>query len=665
MDTRRRGSSRPRAISRSDRASLGSAAQQRRRGGNGSQETATYHDIVDFLDEVEGSTTVGSAASVGGAGGGAAALSVPRSAAGLGVDQASILSLSPHRPLTESLLLQHHDAHSLVGSDAGTEAESVFTGVKATIDRLQRESDEKDRLNADLRHEVEGLKRREAERVKDVTRQAESFVKLQKADFEHAMKRNLNTIDQLIEEKKGLVRKLDEGVYERERLEQALSRTQEQAEKEQLTQVTKVKQHLERAEKRRREEWKQKEKGQIREQALKSISPDISRLIAKHKAEVARLHEQHAEELQKRDDALAEKGRSLMQSTARSAAEVEGLAQQMRDEFALRQEEQAAKYARQLEDARKAQQFQIDAVQRVLEEEREAGRRRHAALEGDVREATRREEHSRTTLRDAVAEEKHRLKLEFERRAAEAKDGADRERKSELEVHRMRLLREQDAALQEREAEMAARYTRQRDEEVSRIAGRLEEEAAKVAAEELLEKRALRERVSGLTREGNKLASERDTLAEELKQVRLVLGEKEKDHTAEVQRGKKERARAQLERDRHEEEFAARLAHAESLLGVKFASRITQLEQEAAKARAALDTAARQAEEQREHTEVLLDEQREKHGEELASLQARIKDIIERKDVEIAAQRVAIQQLHAKIKQTDRLLDKHKDLICP
>ena len=550
-------------------------------------------------------------------------------------------------------------------SDVGTEAESVFAGVKAKIDSLRRESKHKDDLIDDMKSEIKSLKRAEESRLKDITRQAEGLLKLQKTDFEHSMQRNFNRIEELIEEKRLLVKKLDEATTDLTRAEEACERVKREAEREQLSQTTKVKTQLALQDKKRRDKWTSEEAKKMKAAALKAIEPDISALLSKHKAELRRVREEHEDALHSKDRLLAEANSALLAKTSSSSKEVELISQSLRDEYHEAARKQQIAYDQKLTDLRNTHTYEKSLLEKSVDEERATFKVTFRELEATLRETRASADANSRHYKESIEERRCELRAEFSRKLEEEKALFEKQAGHHKAVETSRIEKEMEITLQEREAVLVREMALQRDADVEKIMLRMEEESSRMAAESVAERRALKEKLANATTTAHKAEMQRDAAGEEVIQLRVLLAEKEKDLSAAMLRRQREGERIDAERSSREEDFAGRLAHAETLIASKYDSKLSQLEADLQETRTSLKRAQESVATQKQIAENNLEDQREKHEEEIAAVQARVHDIVQKKDGEIMHLKVAAQRLEAKIKQTDIVVGKHKHLVYP
>eukprot|EP01059_Diplonema_ambulator_P000354 TRINITY_DN10287_c0_g1_i2.p1 TRINITY_DN10287_c0_g1~~TRINITY_DN10287_c0_g1_i2.p1 ORF type:complete len:612 (+),score=276.13 TRINITY_DN10287_c0_g1_i2:907-2742(+) len=584
-----------------------------------------------------------------------------------GVDAASSASLceldevpGTHQ-LTHAVLASHD--RSLVESEVSTEAESVFTGVKAKIDRLQKESEHKDKTIRTLLAKIESLKTRETERIQHVKDAAEKHVEMQKLDLESVIQRNVTLINQLISDKEGLTSKVKDLTTAIAQLEHKLKSEQEKAEQERLRDVSNVKNQITVSEKKKREAWIAAETKKIKTAAIKALEPDIAMLLSKHKAEIRRIDEEHQQELRRKDQTIADKDRELLAVGARHATDREDAIGKMREALHEKMIEQSSRLEAKLEETHRTSQREREVLERCFEEERCRHRASMATLESELRTAREKEDEARRALRNALNDERESLRRETDKSLAQERarmeDAKDREVKAVVEE----LKREQFEEMQRKEKALKERLTREKQEEINIIIGRLEDEAMKHAEEGRCAERRNRERIETLERERDRLLSKVGCLEEETKQLRMVVEEREEMLTNEMKKCKREKERLFEQQVQFDEQLAARLKSAEVLLAAQYQTRMEEARAEAAKAVSEIEKLELKLRQEQQKHDELVDDLRDAHAGELEEVQKRVMTSIHKKDQEIVSHKATIHKLELQIRQTENVFAQHRNLI--
>lgn len=107
---------------------------------------------------------------------------------------------------------------------------------------------------------------------------------------------------QLIDDKKVLSERCEQLVKQLRELDKKYKTNLKSLEEKHSTEVSKLKQVTAAAEKLRREKWKSEETQRIKETTVKSLEPEIQRIIAKGKGEVQKLKALHEAELLQADE---------------------------------------------------------------------------------------------------------------------------------------------------------------------------------------------------------------------------------------------------------------------------------------------------------------------------------------------------------------------------
>ncbi len=109
-------------------------------------------------------------------------------------------------------------------------------------------------------------------------------------------------ITQLIDDKKVLSDRCEQLVKQLRELDKKFKSTVKTMEEKHSSEISKLKQVTAAAEKLRREKWRSDETQRIKEATVKSLEPEIQRIIAKGKAEVQRLKAVHEAEMLQVDE---------------------------------------------------------------------------------------------------------------------------------------------------------------------------------------------------------------------------------------------------------------------------------------------------------------------------------------------------------------------------
>ena len=113
---------------------------------------------------------------------------------------------------------------------------------------------------------------------------------------------SLNVSLQLIDDKKVLSERCEQLVKQLRELDKKYKTNVKTLEEKKSSEISKLKQVTAAAEKLRREKWKSDETQRIKEATVKSLEPEIQRIIAKGKAEVQKLKAVHEADMLQVDE---------------------------------------------------------------------------------------------------------------------------------------------------------------------------------------------------------------------------------------------------------------------------------------------------------------------------------------------------------------------------
>lgn len=126
---------------------------------------------------------------------------------------------------------------------------------------------------------------------------------------------------QLIDDKKVLGERCEQLVKELRELDRKYKAKLKTLEENHSTEVSKLKQVSAAADKLRREKWKSDETQRIKEATVKSLEPEIQRIIAKGKAELQRVKALHEAEMMQVDERASRRFVAQMEELRGQCAE--------------------------------------------------------------------------------------------------------------------------------------------------------------------------------------------------------------------------------------------------------------------------------------------------------------------------------------------------------
>jgi 5-azacytidine-induced protein 1 len=131
---------------------------------------------------------------------------------------------------------------------------------------------------------------------------------------------------QLIDDKKVLSERCEQLVLELKELDKKYKTRLKTLEDNHTAELAKIKQVSAAADKLRREKWRAEETQRIKESTVKSLEPEIQRIIAKGKAEIQKLKAIHEAELLQSDERASRRFVAQMEELRAQCAEEKELA---------------------------------------------------------------------------------------------------------------------------------------------------------------------------------------------------------------------------------------------------------------------------------------------------------------------------------------------------
>jgi hypothetical protein len=419
---------------------------------------------------------------------------------------------------TSSPPLIPSSSSSSSSSSASSGPLASYASIRTKVVSMSLELEEKTRVIAVLRSQIAQartvMKARETEAI---TRSEQMVIEARK-DLENRLSQNLTFTERLLSDKarlgsevEALTKALD---AERRRSAEATSEFNERLRREVL-----LAQEAEREkEKSRRAAWTEATTKEIRARTLKSLEPDVQRLLDKHRIEIEKIQQASADEIERAAKRFAAE-RDAAIEIAKREAEASGGVQAVESrqawrarEASLRDEADAQfsllrdQQRKEIEDERR----RSTALSRSVSEEHaneivklnnewqarlDDATRRHAdMLASAVREKSEAiviERKREIAAREAwEVEERHRLRTEFEAREKEARIEAHKLRDEQLRLVASRLDGEALEARRSLKAEMEAVLKKERDEaSAHRLALREELDRYRARCEELVRAR--------------------------------------------------------------------------------------------------------------------------------------------------------------------------------
>ncbi|XP_036853260.2 centrosomal protein of 131 kDa isoform X1 [Manis javanica] len=304
--------------------------------------------------------------------------------------------------------------------------------------------------------------------VRQARETEEELGRQQREHYEATIQRHLCFIDQLIEDKKVLAEKCEAVVAELKQRDQRRREHEAQMRAHHELEIKKLKELMSATERVRREKWINEKTRKIKEITVRGLEPEIQKLVARHKQEVARLRSLHEAELVQADQRAAQRcDHQVKELREHLQREKEALAQQER-------ERARQCFERQLEQEQWALEQQRRRLYSEVAEEKEQLGQQAARQRAELEEL-------RLRLEESCSAESRALRAEFEK----GREGQEQQHQMELKALKDQLAverqlweascaKKEEAWLLRRERELREETRRDRDKEIELVVHRLE-----------------------------------------------------------------------------------------------------------------------------------------------------------------------------------------------
>uniref|UniRef100_A0A096LZJ4 Centrosomal protein 131 n=1 Tax=Poecilia formosa TaxID=48698 RepID=A0A096LZJ4_POEFO len=363
-----------------------------------------------------------------------------------------------------------HREEELVGIDhvSATAAE-----VSSSMMRIKLELEEKKRTVNMLQAALAQQRELTARHVKETEKELSRNFQLQKEQYEATIQRHLTFIDQLINDKKALSERCEGVVAELKHVDQKYTKKIAHMQQQHELEIKKLKDLMSATEKIRREKWIDEKTKKIKEITIKGLEPEVQKLISKHKQELKKLRTLHEAELLQADERAA-------QRYVRQSEELRQQLETEKEEQCQRERELAKqRYDKQLQEEELSLQQQRRRLYKEVADEKERVVELAARQRGELEELRRQLEENSSLASRALREEMDKSREEQERRhQMEMKilqERLDVEKQTWEETYK----KKEEAWMLSRERELKEELRRERDKEIEIAIWTLEEETSK------------------------------------------------------------------------------------------------------------------------------------------------------------------------------------------
>ncbi|CAH8620300.1 unnamed protein product [Heterobilharzia americana] len=509
---------------------------------------------------------------------------------------------------------------------------------------LEEKEGQINRLQRIIEHQRELSLRQLQDTQRDGEQRAESL----KADYECTINRNYNLIDELIEEKKVLHTKCEELLEELKAMTKKFEERIKTMEEKHKVELRKVEAKHAAAEKIRREKWEAEKVKHFKEVTIRGMENEVAQMIANHKAELAKLRQSCAEQIQAAD----------VRAYQAYTSHIEELRKTL-----IKEKEEACSKEREVAEQR---------LNQTLTEERaslEANRRRLMSEISDERErlaliATKQREEMDTlrhNLESALAEANEQHKMEIQQLRADL----SQRHKDEITELNQRNLAERAAWEDHTKSLLESQYTTRETvlrEKLKKDRDRLLESAIHRLEAEANEARLETDRQTELKikRVREKFQAEIEELERSEKQAmekycQMKTQFLDKEHEA-------DRLRSQFTQKDQElaevrvlyEKLNQERQNISDVIRQEFADRLVFVEEENRSVKRELAECKARIKAEQERHEKEIDAIKKSNNSEIETVHQKVKEVIKKKDEKLVMLR---ENFHSELEKKDRELE--------
>ena len=233
---------------------------------NESQVTSKINSIMSYLEDIENSTTV----------------ITPRTYTSQSQDQSS------NNPDQQN-------------------AETTVQEITNSVLSQKLQLDEAKQAIKILEKSLNKQKELSVHQMKQTEADLSSRIKVQKEHYESTITRHLSFIDQLITDKKKLQEKYEDLSKKSKDNNQSLATALDKQRKQHQEAINMLKENYLKAEKDRREKWKEEQTKIIKKSTVNALEPEINKLMSAHKQEINRLKTLHEADIIEADERASKK----------------------------------------------------------------------------------------------------------------------------------------------------------------------------------------------------------------------------------------------------------------------------------------------------------------------------------------------------------------------
>lgn len=589
----------------------------------------------------------------------------------------SSLHIKPFSPIPVALQLSSGQTptspmttrRSRVGATANpASAEKTKTSSSAA---LLLEIEDSKLVIRQLEGEVASLQTKLQQTNEEWKEKVQSMLESEKRSAEETLRRQLEFADQLIQDKKDLVRRIEVEVAKQDEIrakmksqfEEELKTSRHQItalEKKLEVEVAQARKVVETREKNAREKWEAEKMKEMREEAYRSLEPEINRLLQRHTTEIEVIQQAAAEQI---NIIAAEKEKEKEEALLALRAELSGSSDVIaKERLKWKQREQALideheeqirtmrlKFNTEIEAERKRTSELIrDESLKHVKELSELTSQWQKKVTDAVRDSNDDREAYRQKYETAIHQESNRLRYEFQEKERELREQLDKEIREREETLRKDFERYREETHSNLKRDMADRLRNEK--------ARLEEEKEKGIVHET---EKLREKVQMLESEKSEL-EDRITLIEEernsvLASIRADLEEKKIDNTHLQSRLESQERENRSLKDKIQS-LSDKIEVIKQAESHRFQNQREKLDAKIDILQKNLDSALSALEKEKATKERVATEFAERHKREIEAIRSRVSKLLQDRDAVIA-------ELKEKVREEQEIAETAKRLL--
>ena len=448
----------------------------------------------------------------------------------------------------------------------------------------------------------------------------------QKKEDEKIMNKHIEFIDQLMEQKKALEASCKTLTDRLTSADEKYKKKIDTMKNSHAVELKRMKEHHAAHEKIRMENWIQKEKKKFKDEAIKSLAPEIERMVAKQKSELKTM-EQHYEE-------------ELMNVDRQAGGRYTRMMEEMRERFALEKEAACQKerelarqtYEKQTRQEEESYQQQRRRLLEEVQQEKDMVAQQGMRQRADLDKLKRQLEETHNTAMAAMKVEFDKSREDQERRHAAESKQLREQVQIEKSAWEENYMKKQETWMMQKERELKERVKKDRDAEINKAIERLDEDSqlAREECEKVAENRIKRIRDKYEAQIDELERSERITMEKyNLNKAQLAEYEGENER---LKVTLKQKDREVMEINRLLEKLNEERDRVSEIIRQEFADRLVLVEEENRKIKNDMsELKARhklELDKSKEEVEIVIN----KNREELEKVHERVKQAILKKD---------------------------------